>query len=266
MRTFPKTLTPLLALFAFAGCGGNVSGVGDRDAGPGDDANDTPPYDGGPVNPNCPAKSQVSDGYSCSLSGLVCPSSQTSVDCQGNVKSLACFCDGESWTCEQPSQTTCPAQVCPTPQSIYPGGSCLSSGLGNQCTSTNVPYPGCDTRLEEPGTVSAVCTCTSSGWSCPVAVPACVPPPPPPPPQSCPSPYSVSLYQPCYSGGMVCPGNPQNCDGDTYYDTFQCEGYWVPVTTTTCNIGGFEGYPDAGTGYPGIYDAAVGSYDSGTVN
>jgi hypothetical protein len=253
MRIFPKVLTPLFALFAFAGCGGSVSGVADRDAGPGDDANDTPPYDGGPVNPNCPAKSHVSDGFSCGLSGLVCPSSQTVADCQGNTKSLACFCDGESWTCEQATPVNCPTQVCPAPQSIYPGGYCLSSGLGNQCTSTNLPYGGnCGGPIAVLSSQTGPCTCTSSGWSCPVLQPQC-------PVMGCPDPYSVYSYQSCYASGLVCPGNPQNCDGDTYYDALQCEGYWVPVATTSCAI---EGSQDASTSY-GI-DGAVLSYpDSG---
>ena len=251
MRTIHMILTPLFALFAAAGCGGSVSGV-DRDAGPGpgDDANDTPPYDGGP-NPNCPAKSHVVDGYACSLSGLVCSSSQTSFDCQGNAKSLACFCDGESWTCEQATQLNCPAQVCPAPQTIFPGGYCISAGLGNVCSSANVPYAGCGGPADD-FTTTASCTCTSSGWSCPVIQAPC----PPPPPQACPSPYSVYQYQSCYSGGMVCPGNPQNCDGDTYYDAFECEGYWVPVARTTCAI---QSYEDAGP----YFDAAELSVDSG---
>jgi hypothetical protein len=251
MHIFSKVLTPLVALFALAGCGGSVSGVGDHDAGPGDDANDTPPNDGGPVNPNCPTKSQVSDGYSCSLSGLVCPSSQTVADCQGNAKSLACFCDGESWTCEQATPVNCPVQLCPSPQSIYAGGSCLSAGIGNQCPATNVTYPGCYGQIGVA--TNATCTCTSSGWSCPVPLPQC-------PVQACPDPYSVSSYQSCSSSGMVCPGNPQNCDGDTYYDALQCEGYWVPVATTSCNIGGYDAGnpyagPDGAVGYPGTYDA-----------
>jgi hypothetical protein len=251
MRTFHKVVTPLFALFALAGCGGSVSGVGEQDAGhgPGDDTRDPPP-DGGAMNSNCPAKSHVFDGNACNLSGLVCPSSLTSLDCQGNAKSLACFCDGESWTCEQAAPTNCPAQTCPSPQSIYPGAYCLSSGLGSSCTSSNVPYAGCGGLLEGSGTVTASCSCTSSGWSCPISVPPC------PPPQSCPDPYSVYPYQTCYAGGMVCPGNPQNCDGDTYYDALQCEGYWVPVATTTCAIGGYE------DGGPGIFDAGV-SYDAG---
>jgi hypothetical protein len=245
MRSFHKIVTPLFALFAVAGCGGGVSGAIDRDAGPGsgDDANDTPPSDGGPVNPNCPAKSHVSDGLSCSLSGLVCPSSQTSVDCQGNATSLACFCDGESWTCEQASQLNCPAETCPAPQTVYPGGNCLSAGLGNECSSTNITYIGCGGPGDVPKTVSGSCDCTSSGWSCPLSVPPC------PPPVSCPDPYSVYPYESCYSGGMVCQGNPKNCGGTTYYDALQCEGYWVPVATTTCAISGYE-------------DASV-SYDSG---
>jgi hypothetical protein len=262
MRTFPKILTPLFALIAVAGCGGNVSGAVDRDAGPGpgDDANDTPPYDGSPVNPNCPAKSQVTEGDSCSLSGLVCPSSLAVLDCQGNAKSLACFCDGESWTCEQAAPPNCPAQTCPAPQSIYPGGYCLSAGLGNQCSSTNIPYTGCNGPVAQPATVSGECNCTSSGWSCPESVPPCLPPPPPT--QGCPSPYGVYPYQPCDSGGEVCPGNPQNCDGETYYDAFECEGSWLPIATTTCNIGGV----DASVGYPGIDGAVQYGLDGGPIS
>jgi hypothetical protein len=255
MRAFHEILIPLFAL-SIAGCGGSVSGVGDRDAGPGpgDDANDTPPYDGGPVNPNCPAKSQVNDGYSCSLSGLVCPSSQTSVDCQGNATSLACFCDGEGWSCEQAPPPNCPVSTCPPPQSVYPGGFCVptASETTIACSSKDVPSTGCD---GEATVASGLCFCTVSGWTCPPVSPSC----PPPPPPTCPDPYSVSVYQPCYANGLVCPGDPQNCEGDTYYDAFQCEGYWVPVATTQCNIGG----DDASVGYPGIYDGAVGYPDAG---
>jgi hypothetical protein len=254
MRSSLASLSPLLvALFALAGCGGNVSGATDRDAGPGpgDDANDTPPPDGGPVNPNCPAKSHVSEGLSCSLSGLVCPSSQTVADCTGNAKSLSCFCDGESWTCEQATPQNCPAQVCPAPQTIYPGGNCVSAGLGNECSSANVPYGGCPGTLEQSGTVTATCNCTSSGWSCPLSEPQC-----PVTPPACPDPSYVFLYGSC-SPGMVCPGNPQNCEGTTYFDTFQCQGYWVPVVTTTCAV-----YEDASAPFPG-QDGATFAADAG---
>ncbi len=60
--------------------------------------------------------------------------------------------------------------------------------------------------------------------------------------------------------GQVCPGNPQNCGGEIYYDALECEGSWVPIATTTCAL--YEGedastpfYGDAG--YPYALDAGV---------
>ena len=33
---------------------------------------------------------------------------------------------------------------------------------------------------------------------------------------------------------LVCPGNPRDCDGQTFYDALQCMGTWVTIAGTAC--------------------------------
>jgi hypothetical protein len=263
MRSWYLGVGPLaVMLLAVAGCGGGVSELG-RDGGSGDDEN---PGDGGIVgtdggpatNPKCLPTANVFEGNSCSVSGLVCPSIQGVLDCSGDVHTLSCFCDGNSWTCEQAAPPTCaedsgPTQgPCPGPFTISNGVSCASPG--QVCEAAITTY-GCG---DNPISTMQACTCTMFGWSCPpISEPPCVQPPP----TACPSPYSVYSYGYCYNQqGQVCPGNPQNCGGEIYYDALECEGDWEPVATTTCAI--YEGedaatpfYGDAG--YPYALDAAA---------
>jgi hypothetical protein len=258
MRSSLASPTALLvALFAVAGCGGSVSGA-ERDAGPGDDSGVEPPGDAGPVNPACPAQGGVSEGAMCTVSGLVCPESAAVYDCQGNAESLACFCDGESWTCQQASTSGCPFQTCLPPYDIFPGDSCVAlTGPQSMCPSSNVPFAGCSGVSQEPSTMTGMCDCTTSGWSCPTELPTCVVDPPP----SCPSPSAISRFGFCSAIGMTCPANPQDCDGQTYFDTYECQNdpfggdivteYWIPVATTACDVSG-----DAGVVYPS-FDGAV---------
>ncbi len=207
------------------------------------------------TNPKCLPTSNVFDGNACSLSGLVCPSIQGVSDCAGDVHALSCFCDGSSWTCEQAAPPNCeddggPPSSCPDPYAIAGGASCASPG--QQCEGA-VIYYGCG---DTPSSTMEACTCTSSGWSCPpIAEPPCIAPPP----TACPSPYNVYSYGYCNAQpGQVCPGNPQNCGGEIYYDALECEGNWVPVATTQCSLypsydGGYVGYADAGVAV--AYDA-----------
>ena len=266
MRSSLASLTPLLvALFslaAVAGCGGSASGVADRDAGPGPgDDSAVPSGDGGPVNPECPARSRVVEGSSCTVSSLVCTGSATVTDCQGNAESLACFCDGQSWTCEQGVPNDCELQTCPPPSAIFPGASCVPvAGPQATCPSSNVPFTGCGTQ--GPSGTTGTCACTTSGWSCEAAQLPCVVGP------QCPSPYAISAYSACSATGITCSANPKNCEGQTYFDTYQCQasgggdivlGYWIPVATTACDIS-----EDAGFAYPS-YDASAGQLtDSNT--
>lgn len=265
MRASSASLTALLvALLGAAGCGGSVSGT-ERDAGPGDDSGVGPSGDAGPVNPKCMAQSGVSEGSSCTVSGLVCPQSAAVYDCQGNAEGLACFCDGQSWTCEQASTSGCPFQTCPPPYDIFPGGSCVAlTGPQATCPSSNVPYAGCSNASQGPSYTTGMCDCTTSGWSCPTDLSTCVVEPPP----SCPSPSAISRFGACSAIGMTCPANPQDCDGQTYFDTYECQNNpfgdivtndWVPVATTTCDVSG-----DAGVVYPSFDGAAVDSIERDT--
>jgi hypothetical protein len=261
MRSSLASLAPLLVtLFAVAGCGGNVSGAGARDAGPGpgDDSAVAPPGDAGPVNPNCPVPTRVGEGAACGTSGLVCPESATASDCQGNLKTLSCFCDGQSWTCEQAPPSNCELETCPSPSEVFPDGNCAAvAGLAETCASNNIPYSECGFQ-ESSCCQAGMCTCTTSGWSCVSAQGPCATSGPP---ASCPEPSAISGYGDCSTVGMTCPANPKDCEGQTYFDTYQCQasgfgdlvpGYWISIATTTCALS-----LDAGPAYHS-YDGGAG--------
>jgi hypothetical protein len=107
----------LFALFVVAGCGGgNVQGVGgngggtgggeEASTGPGDDMVGSDAEigfnDGGsPIDPRCASGSPIGTGLACSASGLVCPLG-TIADCNGGQRTIDCFCEGNTWSCEHP--------------------------------------------------------------------------------------------------------------------------------------------------------------------
>jgi hypothetical protein len=271
MRTFLVCGFLFPALFAFAGCGGGTGHFADIDGGPGGPDNDAapgddsvtlpgddvapgddigpPPFDdGGPVDPRCASGSPIGTGLACGLAGLACPLG-TVTDCNGNGRTLECFCNGTAWNCDPvPVAPECPPPTaCPDPSTVYPGSGC-DVAIGQQCVSTDIPSPGCGGELPPP--MKGVCTCTSSGWSCPVMPTPC------PPPMACPDPYSVYEFTYCNSYGITCPGNPQTCGSQIYYDAFQCSNNgWESVATTFCGIDG--GAEDAAA----FLDAAPAEHD-----
>jgi hypothetical protein len=239
-----------MALVATAGCGGSVIGVGPTgdDAGrTGDDGDDGGRIgddgdDGGRVNPACPPADGALNGTACQTSGLTCPSGIAERDCSGAIHDIECFCNGASWDCEVASVPNCvtpppppppppPPAQCPAPSMLVPGQACRAVGL--TCLSDNVPTSGCGGPSMAPPE-EGKCTCTSTGWQCPVIALPCVSPPPPPPPATCPSPDHVYAYGPCYGEGLNCAGNPQLCENETFYDALECEGEWIPIATTIC--------------------------------
>jgi hypothetical protein len=256
----------LFVACAVGGCGGGVGGFGTGGDGgpggpgscgshpcgnPGDDlvGDDEIPIDGGtpedaapPINPNCASGAPIGTGFACNAPGLVCPFGTIS-DCNGVSRMLDCSCDGSSWTCDPVPDLNCaPPVPCPDPSTLYPGSPCYGPE-GQQCVSTEVPAPSCGG--EPPPPVEGVCTCTTGGWSCPTTALPCPSQPP------CPDPSSVYAGVGCSADGQTCPGNPQPCGMEVFYDAFQCEGSWVSVAATACDIGAF----DASTGL--ILDASA---------
>ncbi len=233
--------------FAPTGDGGPVNPPGDDiapgddvapppgdDIAPGDDIG--PSEDGGPIDPRCASGSPIGTGFACGSPGLSCPLG-TVTDCQGTMQTLECSCDGKQWSCDPvPVQSKCvpPPVPCPDPSALYQGSAC---GLvGQECYSTVIPPFSCGGGIPIPP-MSGNCTCTTDGWSCPVATPAC------PPPPMCPDPYTVYAFTYCNNQyGVTCPGNPQTCGSQVFYDAFQCSGNsWVSVAATACDIAGFDG-------------------------
>jgi hypothetical protein len=185
--------------------------------------------------PQCPAPAQVFPGAACSADLGTCSSSNLPViDCKGTVTGStgtgSCTCTPNGWSCPEEEELPACSPVCPVPSSVVPGGAC--GPIGESCTSTNVAQMNCNGN--GPPTTNASCTCTSQGWSCAQATPACVPP------AQCPDPAGVRSYGYCTAPGLTCPGNPQYCGGDIYYDAVQCDPYnryWVPIATTVCEVG-----------------------------
>ena len=257
----------LFAALMIGGCGGGVGGFGTKgDGGPGgscggqscppgmggddlvgDDeisADGGPAEDGGsPINPSCASGAPIGTGFACGAPGLVCPFG-TYTDCNGVSVTLDCSCDGRSWTCEPLTDVNCPPPVpCPDPSTLYPNTPCYGPE-GQQCVSTDIPG-ACGGELPPP--IMGTCTCTTGGWSCPMTITACPAQPPP-----CPDPSAVYAAASCAAPGEMCPGNPQSCGTQVFYDAFECEsGYWVSVAKTDCDIGGV----DASTGL--ILDASA---------
>jgi hypothetical protein len=224
MRTSKRRSLSVL-LFALTACGG-VGSIGNPDGGGGG----TGPGDDGGIG-DCPPG--VNDGFSCNINGLTCPAAQPVTDCQGRpLATPECVCDGASWTCEHLVPTRCvsppppPTGSCPDPAMLVPGAPCDPT-IMQQCVSTEVTIPDC-----EGGVIpsKSVCSCQGS-WVCPVNLPACASPPPP----ACPDPVDVIPYASCAGQEMlVCPGNPKDCDGQTFFDALQCVGKWVTIASTAC--------------------------------
>jgi hypothetical protein len=180
--------------------------------------------------------------------GTTCASDQPIYDCNGNrTGSVDCTCDtlgdGTSgvWQCLT-SSPGCPPTSCPPPQTITANGSCTTSP-GLSCQS-DLPVYGCDGSVV--GTES--CSCDGGNWFCSSpGTPAC-----PDVQFGCPAPAGVEQGVSCTAPpGEQCPGNPQLCDGMTFYDAFECySGYWNDVASTSCaGEGGIEGgWIDAGLG------------------
>jgi hypothetical protein len=146
-------------------------------------------------------------------------------------------CGGKSATvppAEMCEGSSCPAPAaCPAASTIVSGGSCsTSSELG--CSSA-IPIPTCGGGND--GFVT--CTCLGGAWSCPdVGEPDCTDAAPPPPPPTCPDPTQVNVGVSCAASGLDCPGNPQPCGQETFYDSFQCTaGAWVRTVATDCDVG-----------------------------
>src|SRR5271168_4805643 len=102
----------LFALVAVAGCGGGVSPIGTKgdDVGPGNPGDDLVgddeiPADGGPaddgpsIDPRCVSGAPIGTSFPCNVSGLTCPLGTIS-DCNGNQRTLECFCGGAAWSCD----------------------------------------------------------------------------------------------------------------------------------------------------------------------
>jgi hypothetical protein len=244
----------VFVLFAVAGCGGGVARIGTTggDGGPVNPGDDLvgddeigPAQDGGPVDPRCASGNPIGTGLACSASGMVCPLGTIS-DCNGDVRTLECLCEGHSWSCEPvPAAPSCPPpSACPDPSVLFPGAAC--NGLvGQLCASTEIPSSTCSGPPPPP--VMGICTCTSSGWACPQAKMPC----PSPPPSSCPDPFGVYAGGYCTASGMDCSGNPQSCGNQTYYDALECEGnYWVTLARTSCDL--YYNEPDS-DGYDAPY-------------
>jgi hypothetical protein len=251
-------VSPVL-LFAVGGCSGGV-GIADPkgDAGGvvysdgggilGDDDSgfDDGGADGGvdndaePIDPRCGVYSGIANDQPCGATDLVCPYASLT-DCYGNEHPLYCRCDGRSWGCEV-GTTNCGGNpgtitICPPSNAVYPGGYCSSAG--ESCTSSQIAVPTCtDSLLYTTGQ----CLCTGSSWECPTrATPPCAPAT-----QPCPSPAGVMAFRYCNTdSSMTCAGNPQDCDGETFYDAFQCDNHsWFPIASTVCPVeeaGSFDG-------------------------
>jgi hypothetical protein len=185
--------------------------------------------------PICPAPAQVFPGAACNADLGTCSSSNLpTIDCNGTVRGStgtgSCTCTASGWSCPEAIPACAPA--CPNPGQVFPGGTC--GPIGEGCPSTNVPQMNCNGVGSD--LIIASCTCTAQGWSCPQITPDCLPPP------QCPDPAGVRSGGDCTpNGGLTCPGNPQYCGGDIYYDALQCNGYWFPIATTVCNVGDADG-------------------------
>jgi hypothetical protein len=212
----------VLGVLVFANpvaCGGRVEGVGSNEG------------EGG----SCPPPAAVEQGAACDSNGETCPSPYP--DC-GDTN-LPCTCQGGTWSC--PPGPPCVATGCPAAASIEAGAACTTSP-GQSCPSEIPQYDDCTGAfLGDLG-----CNCQGGTWQCASSQPACVVDASPPP--SCPDPSSIVQGLPCSDAPDECPGNPQMCGGQVFYDAFECEGgTWYDVATTDCATVD-AGPIDAGTG------------------
>jgi hypothetical protein len=165
----------------------------------------------------------------CSPDGLACPTDQTIPDCNGNPQTFDCICQNGSWFCDGPGGGDCPNPYpCPAPQDVVPTAGC--NFPGNLRCDSATPYYDCN------GNVAGYlqCNCDQSEWSCPRPPMVCMTDAS----TGCPPPESIQASALCSEGlGVMCPGNPTQCNGQTDFDAFQCDnGVWVDVAHTVCDV------------------------------
>lgn len=97
------------------------------------------------------------------------------------------------------------------------------------CTS-DIPVLECDGVTEDG---YELCNCVSGQWQCAQGAPAC----PADAGSLCPAPAQVLTGGACEPPQAICPGNPQVCGSQTFYDELQCiDGAWQPLVETVCDV------------------------------
>ena len=235
-------LSGWLAALAFTGCGGSVAPGAPGNGGAGDHSTGSETTDAGPrcTGPACasacPPAESLSDGDSCTFQGQECPSDNLpTLDCMGAPTGAEhqgdCECSSGRWSCP-PLTTPCASLSleCPDPSMVVPGKEC-SVIAGLDCMSNSVPLGCVGTNFT---LANGTCICDDGLWSTGHPLDDC-------PPPACPDPSAVHAGASCSTApAPTCPGNPHPCGEGIFYDNFRCanEGYWLPITTTTCLPGG----------------------------
>ncbi len=188
----------------------------------------------------CPSPSVISPGAACESVGEPCPSTlvpSVGCDAAAAASEATCTCTPSGWQCPEDALPCAPQAppastlACPPPPAVEPGAPC-PVGFGQVCSAI-LKTSACGNTVAPP---VVPCTCTPGGWECP-ALPSCAMPAP----ISCPDPSTVYAGNPCAGEGLSCQGNPQICDGQTFYDAFECAGSWVAIATTVCTAVGDAG-------------------------
>jgi hypothetical protein len=216
-------LVPLVSIFA---CGGRFDG--DLPDGGGSSGSSG----GSSGVQGCPAPANVTANAACSPDGLVCPSPQPPLDCNGNPTPINCVCQSGAWVCAEPSPRGCPQPACPVPGDVRPGVGCNVQDT-NTCVSVTRYYDCYGNTVDVLS-----CNCIAYRWTCPQPPLTCGGDASP----GCPPAPDVLGGVPCSMPGLRCPGNPTQCAGQLYYDAFWCEndpppsssGTWVDVTPGLC--------------------------------
>jgi hypothetical protein len=109
------------------------------------------------------------------------------------------------------------------PGAVLPGASC-STPPALKCQTTAVKTTCQDVYI--------ACTCAAGAWSCDDPCPDASG-------GSCPPPGKVNVGIACMAPGLVCPGNPEPCGQETFFDVFQClSGSWTRTVATACDVDG----------------------------